>query len=90
MPRQSGVNAYHESDSGVLGGLEYSADPHDTIMEAPVLGLANGIDDRAVIDGSIEALRVDRLGHALINIVSHIIKNIDGPHSREYPKHRPR
>ena len=66
MPRQSGVNVYHESDSSVLGGLEYSADPHDTIMEAPVLGLADGIDDGTVIDRSIKALRMDGLSHALI------------------------
>jgi hypothetical protein len=46
--------------------LEHHLDPLDTLLEGPQLGLADGINDGLVVDGSVEPVNMDGLGDALI------------------------
>ena len=70
---------------------QHNADPLYALLERPVLGLPNRVNDALVVDGYLEAFGVHGFDLTLCRTISIIFKTTwQTFHSRECPKHMPR
>jgi hypothetical protein len=51
--------------SGFKKYLDGEADHVDAVLEGPVLSLTDSLEELDIVDGSVEAIHMDVLGHSL-------------------------